>query len=428
MGCAEDCAWLRGERSWYPLDDPARKSCLPTQPVKGQVFANDWDKVKEIWTGDDGKIWRFLGKPGGQHVKHVSRNHSGAIDTIKVKHISGGYSTLRFDTVQSFKSNPMGSESSDWDFLHVDEPCPEPMFKAQARGLVDRGGFAWFTLTPLAEPWISDAFLPGGAFDGISFKVEGAMDDNIYLSKSDIADYDRTLTDDERECRRYGKPHHLTGLIYKEFQADKHVLQTVPKQWRDFSTPPKDWPHYFYIDPHPQTPHLVLFVVADPFGKRYYYHDIFEHCSIAHLAAKIREQLKDCFVVHGRIDPLAYINDPITETNMAEEFALHGVFVEKATKALEQGILRVQGELAKDPPQIYFSPNCRRTLWEIQRYHWNEQTNRPVDKDDHAMECLYRAELDEPAWVQRGRWNVEVSDIIIDRTPTLTLNDLVFST
>jgi len=34
----------------------------------------------------------------------------------------------------------MGSESSDFDFVHVDEPCPEPMYKAAARGLIDRNG------------------------------------------------------------------------------------------------------------------------------------------------------------------------------------------------------------------------------------------------------------------------------------------------
>src|SRR5438093_10739744 len=37
MGIAEDCAWVRGERPWYPVTDPARTSGLPCHPVKGQI-------------------------------------------------------------------------------------------------------------------------------------------------------------------------------------------------------------------------------------------------------------------------------------------------------------------------------------------------------------------------------------------------------
>ena len=45
MGCAEDCAWLRGERPWVAIDDPARRSGVPQHAIKGLVIVNDWDKV-----------------------------------------------------------------------------------------------------------------------------------------------------------------------------------------------------------------------------------------------------------------------------------------------------------------------------------------------------------------------------------------------
>jgi hypothetical protein len=46
-----------------------------------------------------------------------------------------------------------GSESSDWDFLHIDEPCPRDMYVANARGLIDRGGSDWFT-AKLAKAYV----------------------------------------------------------------------------------------------------------------------------------------------------------------------------------------------------------------------------------------------------------------------------------
>lgn len=421
MGCAEDCAWLRGERPWIDVNDPARRSGIPQRPVKGLVIANDWDKVKEIWTGEDGKLWRFLPKGSWK----CTRNHSGAVDVV---HYRPTGSSLRFDTVQSFKSNPLGSESSDWDFIHVDEPCPEQMFKAAARGLMDRNGSAWFTLTALREPWITDAFETDGIFAGNSFMVTGSIFDNVTLTKDAIDAYIKTLTPEEVDCRVHGLPFHKAGLIYKSFKRDKHVLTEPPVGWSSFDAPPMHWPVYFQIDPHPQTPTCILFCTVDPFGRRYYYKDIFHHASIEELSFHIREHLKGRFVVAGRADPLAFIDDPLRKMpTMAEEFARCGVYVEKAPKALAHGILKVQGELAKDPATIFFTPTAKRTLWEISRYHWDETEDKPVDADDHAMECLYRHEICEPKWLERQDNLRGVDDIIIDRMPPLTMDDLDFS-
>jgi hypothetical protein len=419
MGCAEDCAWLRGERVWLPANDPSRRLGIPQRPVKGLVVANDWDKVKEIWTGDDGKIWKFFPR---ETLAKTARNHSGAVDTLVVKSPFSGLSTLRFDTVQSFKSNPLGSESSDWDFIHVDEPCPEKMFKSAARGLVDRGGFAWFTLTSIAEPWITDAFEPGGVFYDIGYKIEGTIWDNIYLSAENIEDYKRTLDADEIECRLYGLPMHKAGLVYKQFQWDKHVLETVPKGWRSMSEPPKDWPHYYYIDPHPKVPHMVLLLVCDPRGRLFVYDDIFKRCLISELCKEMRQRLDGCHIVRGRIDPLAYIEDQVNGGCWADEFARYGFPVDKAVKDPLHGISRVQDLLVSDPQMIWFSPAAKRTLWEIQRFTWDPENNKPVDTDDHAMECLYRAVLDEPCWVERSSRFTPIDDIVID-SPRFDLDD-----
>jgi hypothetical protein len=430
MGCAEDCAWIFGERVWYPEGDPARRGGIPQHPVKLLTITTDWDKVDEIWTGEKGeggKVWKMLPRDRCK----VRRNHSGAIDTIEAD-INDRKSVWRFDTVKSFMSNPLGSESSDWDGIHVDEPCPEDMFKASARGLIDRGGSAWFTLTPLTEFWINDYFFPqdtGGKIRGGVWAITASIYDNPYLTKEAIAEFEALLTDDEKQCRLLGIPLHLAGLIYKEFQWDAHVLKELPEGWVDWITPPKNWPRYFAIDPHPQTPHCVLFATVTPGGRRIYYHDLFLHCSIWELAEKIHGVHRDCRPVWGKMDPLGFIDDPITKTNMAIELERSGVFVEKATKALEQGILRVQGELKKrskvdGQPPIGFTPSCRRALWEIQRYCWDEKENKPIDKDDHAMENLYRLELSDMLWIDRTATPAPAIGEIEITQPLLDLPDL----
>jgi len=422
-GCAETCSWLLNERVFYPEGDAARRGGIPQHPVKGLVITTDWDKVDEIWTSqrgvNPGKLWKFL--PKG-FVKSTKRNHAGAIDTVET---SNG-SLLRFDTVKSFMSNPQGSESSDWDFVQVDEPLPEDMFKATARGLLDRNGAVWFTLTPLREWWINDFFIPDRtntslARDG-SFVVEGTTFDNPYLSKAAVSSFAETLTEDEKQCRLMGIPLNLSGLVYKEFRYDKHVVVSIPVGWKSMSEPPKSWPLYLKVDPHPQTPHAVLFCAVSPFGQRFYYYDIFKHCSIENLCAEIVAKTKGYTVAEVRIDPLAYINDPISMSNMATEFIRCGVPVQKATKALEHGVMRVKQELAKDG-RIYFTPSATRTLWEIVRYMWDEKDNRPMDKDDHMMECLYRNELSEPRYFEVGAAGIAVNDMVIE-DDVLEMDDL----
>lgn len=409
MGCAEDCAWLLGERPWYPEGDPARYGGIPRKPNKGLVVTTNLEKVSEVWTGPGGKIWSLLPK---SFVKRAIKNTNGVITSIEC----ANGSLLKFYTTKQWLADPDTAESSDYDFLHIDEPCPRGLYVAVARGLVDRCGSEWFTLTPLSEPWIAEEFfLEDGGLKPNCWVITGTIYDNPTLTEEAIKEFASKLSDDERECRLNGIPLHLAGLVYKEFHWDVHVLKEPPLGWKSFEEPPEDWPVYVAIDPHPQTPHAVLFCTVSPFGKRYYFYDMFVHCGITHLVKGFPERniqgilpfLKGRRPVWTKMDPLGFVLDPEDENCMAEEAARAGLPVEKATKALAQGILLVKQELLKrdmnGQPVIYFCPTARRTLWEIRRWSWDEKENKPIDRDDHMMENLYRLEISQPRWVEQTR-------------------------
>jgi len=415
MGAAEDVAWLKGERVWIPKSDPARYIGIPQRPVKGLVITTDWDKVDEIWTsqrGDSpGKIWKFLNI---NEVKSTKRNHSGAIEQIEL--VNG--SQLRFDTVESFKKNPMGSESSDWDFIHIDEPCPEAMFKANARGLMDRGGSAWFTMTPLSEFWINDLFFPRQGQPSIfsSDKIwaaQGSTEENPYLTAEAIQDFVKLLNPEEVECRLNGIPLELSGLVYKNFSYKKHVLQELPKGWKDYNTPPTNYITYAALDPHPQTPHAVLFVAVAPTGQRFIYDELFVKAAPQDLVTLILHKLKNRFHVSVKCDPWVWQDDPITGSSLAELYFQLGLYVEKASKSKTHGILKMQGEFQKD--DIFVSPNLTRFLYEINRYCYDKE-NKPIDKDDHLMECMYRIFINDPIWFDPDSSSMPISAESITKT------------
>lgn len=407
MGAAEDVSFALGYRPWIPVGDPKRTEGIPSHPTKGLLITTDWDKSTDVFTCEEdgankGKLFRYI--PKSCYMGHT-RNHSGAIDSIKVKHVSGGISVIHLDTVKSFKQNPLGQESSSWDWIHIDEPIPEQMWKAVARGLVDRDGRAWFTCTPLTEPWIDSKFVPDlesqgkdseGFADGDFWMMTGSMDDNPHTTPEARERYLSQLTDDERECRRSGIPAAYSGIVYKEFSWTDHVLRTAPPGWSDWSTPPDSHTLRFAIDYHPRKPHAVLFIATSPLDVHYVYAEIWYSCIMDELVQEIKTVLRGReSTVPGLIDPLADTPNRVTDITALEEVLRLGLPVLPATKDPYNGILKVKHQLKQRDrtgrPTMFFNPNLKRTLFEISRgYIWDGETNKPVKKDDDMMENLYR--------------------------------------
>jgi hypothetical protein len=413
MGAAEDLAFSVGERPWYPEDDPARFIGIPKHPTKGCIVVADWDKAEEIFTNltpgkSQGKLITLMPKFAEAQYK---RGRSGTgIAEISLKSIWGGRSTIHIETVRSFMQNRMGLESSNWDWIHIDEPCPEEMWKAMARGLIDRSGSAWFTCTPLTEAWINDYFIPRSRtrdmFDDPyvnedkklkKWVVTGSSYDNPFVPKAEIENFAGELSAAEIQTRINGIPAAFSGLIYKNFKHDKHVYRNTPFGWESAQQPPKDYTIRVFIDPHPKTPHAVLYFATSPHGYTYIYQELFRPCLISELVELVQAQTEGYRVEDYIVDPLAFVENPNTGACMADEFYAHGLYVIPAPKDLAYGLIKTDqawNQYDKDGfPYIRVHENCEEFLYEIDRYIWQDKKEKPVDRDDHMMECLYRAVL-----------------------------------
>lgn len=423
--CAETVAWAMGERVWYKVpfnivdrsgtinhyhdgspNHPLVRQGIPPWPTKQLIITTDWDKVDEIWTGQrgdrPGKLWQMLpqGWVDDRPGHGIRRNHSGVIDTIEGKNGA----LIKFDTVQSFIKDPQGSESSEWDRIAGDEPFPEEMWKASARGLMDRNGQGDFTLTALKERWIYDYFYEvAGQSENPKegrYAVKATTYDNPFMTDEAIAAYEADLTDDEKQCRIHGIPLELSGLVYKQFEYSRHVLQSVPQGWRDYHLPPKNYILDYRIDVHPKVNQAVLFSATGPSQIPVLCHEIWAPLDATALADSILEYVNLCglFVNTAKCEPAAWIKDELRKVPApADMFAERGLFVSRASKDKTHGILNVQSVL-KRPNGILFSPNIRRTLFEISRYRFDDKKQTPVDQDDHMMENLYRLLIDKPFW------------------------------
>lgn len=442
-GAAETVAWMLGERPWYkvPFDvlgvdhvlgknrrviikhhhdgyaaHPLVKQGIPPWPTKQVVVCANWDKVHEIWTAQDadrpGKIWELL--PRG-FVKKAIKNHEGVIDEL----YGENGSLLKFMSVDAFKRNNQVAESSDWDRGALDEPAPRGLWKGIARGLVDRGGQGDFALTSLEEIWIYDYFVKPENLTstedklyGVPAKDEALPDakvprecftatiwDNPHLTDENIDTFELELDEDEKECRMQGVPLELSGLIYKEFKRDRHILTAPPDGWTDFHLPAKSCILHVRVDTHPVKPNAVLFSAVGPAEIPVCCNEIFRACDADTLCDLISSyiELTGCFLGSLKLDPSAWIKDPSTRvTSIAKTFMAHGLSIRPASKDLENGILITKSALKRD--RVLFTPTCRRTLWEFSRYRYDPESGKPVDENDHMMENLYRLCIDRLTW------------------------------
>jgi len=407
-GVMEDLAWALGARLWIPETDARRQLGIPRRSTKGLIIVADWDKAREIYTQmeegeSQGKIFQYLPKAA---FHDIHKSQSGEIDCVMVKSMWGGISHIYIDTVRSFLGNPMGQESSHWDWIHVDEPCPKAMWEANARGLMDNDGSAWFTCTPIAEQWINELFIPRSRLredfeDGYTMPdqskwiMTGSSYDNTTLDKAAIDRYANQLSPEVRASRISGQPKTMQGVVYSMFDRERHVYSDLPHGWKDFDEPPMEYTIRVAVDPHPKTPHAVLFAATAPTGQTFFYTEYFQHVMIDDLVDVIIHKLKGRAPHMVLCDRIAFNQDPITGATWADSFYKKGVMVVPASKELTHGIVAVQNALSRKASEtLHFCTSLAETLYEFDAYIWDpKRENKPKDANDHMMECLYRLVL-----------------------------------
>lgn len=405
-GCAEDVAFAIGERPWYGENDPARYIGIPKMPTKGLIICTDWQKAEAVFTREikgvrAGKLWKFI--PEANYVRRDT-DHGGNINRFTIKSKWGGESIISIEVVAAFKQNSQRGESEDYDWIHIDEPIPKDMYEAYGRGLMDRDGSAWFTCTPLREPWINEFFTisPRTILDPDEINIRdqdsvviiGRSDDNPHVSQTGINKYASKLSDRDKAARLFGVPPELSDLVHPWFNDD-HVYGIdgdCPRGWADMVTPPKDYTIRYHIDYHPVTPIAVLFAATAPDGTVWFFDEIFEQGSPDTIAEMILAKTKNYFVGAAWMDPSGFVENKVYKTVFADDLAEYGIITEKASKDLNRGIIMTNMYL-RQRGKLNFGNHLKQAQYEFVNYMFqppNKKPDKPVDKNDHMMEGLHR--------------------------------------
>ena len=298
-------------------------------------------------------------------------------------------------------------------FCHFDEEPPEDIYIECMARLVDTGGCAWFSMTPVeGMTWTFDRIYEPGTEqgkvenDGVLLTIlitEVDLFDNPFINDDEkrtlISLYDKS----EIEARVHGKYIRRGGLIYAAFDDRIHVIEPT--------TPSKDYLWVRSLDHGFRNPTAWLWHAVNFEGRVITFR---EHYASGLVIAEHAAIVKSIDREYGRApdyavgDPSIQNKNPVSGTSVWEEYARLGVPIMLGNNDVDAGIIRtarylkpVPDEHGNETPFWLITENCEKTIWEMKRYRWaswahkrTEQDHNPkeepVKKDDHAMDsCRY---------------------------------------
>ena len=347
-----------------------------TGPIKVRISTDKYSKFDSVI---EPKLRQFIPR---EFITGYRRSPQGYL----MKMIFKDGSVARFLTGEQ---DQMAWEGEDIDLYWGDEPVKRPNYVATQRGLIDRSGYTILTFTPLIESWMKEEIVDKA--DGKEIAVfYGSTRDNMFdiqgnpiLHEEDIARFERTLTDDEKQTRIHGKFFHLRGMVYKEF-SDAHQISDFKYEVNS--------PVICVLDPHDRQPHWLIWAMIDRVGDIYVMHESVFHGTTKQLAAHTiaTEKYFKWSMVKRLIDPNFGRKPLLTHgRSVIDELAMFGAVFTEAHDSKETGRLKVKSYLHYDMtkpidlnnrPKLYFvRERCPRTIRSMQNLQYDEW--KGVDRD-----------------------------------------------
>jgi phage terminase large subunit-like protein len=326
---------------------------------------------------------KLLGKPGefgtgmipGDSIIHVANKQGlpNAVDTIYVRHRSGGRSQL------GLKSYEQGRESWQGTAKHVIWLDEEPELAVYIEALLrtaTTGGILMLTFTPLLG--MSDvvkSFLEADeAARAVKYIVSATWEDAPHLSAQARAALIASIPPYQRDARTKGIPQLGVGAIYPLALSEVTVPRfDIPAHWR----------RMFGMDVGWKATAAVWIADDLDTGTSYLYHEYKRGQAepVVHAAAI---KAPGAWIA-GVIDPACMGSGQIDGRNLMEMYRELGLELEPAANAVESGIYAVWGALSTGRLKIF--DTCTQTLSEFAKYHRDEK-GRIVKADDHLLDSL----------------------------------------
>jgi phage terminase large subunit len=269
--------------------------------------------------------------------------------------------------------------------------------------LTDYQSPALFISTPKGFNHFYDLYVSGqgSQVDYKSWKFTSY--DNPHIAKEELDAAKKELTEDTFAQEYMADFRKYTGLVFKEFDRDIHVVEPFDI--------PNTWPLYRAIDFGSTNPTACLWITVDDDDNFFVFSEHYQTGqTIDYHAGIINSRIKRPVV--------ATFGDP-SGAQWISEFATKGIYITPANKESNQtsegwvrfGIEKVAERLRVIPghfvsairrghaePRLFIFNICPNTISEFENYRWQEKSvsqaqdlnepDKPEKANDHAMDAL----------------------------------------
>lgn len=307
---------------------------------------------------------------------------NGVIDQIKIKNVFGGLSTIGFKSCDQGREKFQGSSL---DFVWFDEEPPEDVYRECKMRVLDKKGDIFGTMTPLKGLTFvyEEIYLNSANSDEVWCEfIEWA--DNPFLDKNEIEEFSLTLPENELESRKFGRFRDDSGLVYTEFDENRHVIDPFPV--------PFEWQNNLSIDPglnNPLSCHWYcvdydgnVFVVAEHYEAK---RDIDYHAeAIKRISDEIGWRRGYDGRIYALIDSAANQKTLASVKSVTELFYERGIAVNpNVDKNLFSGIAKVKEYFKAN--KIFIFRSCVNLIRELKSYRWGDGEKTAVQRDKEKL-------------------------------------------
>lgn len=300
-----------------------------------------------------------------------------AVETVWVKHKSGGISSITFKSYEQGREAFQGTEQ---DGIWLDEECDEGIYnecliRTMPTGSF-KGGITLLTFTPLSG-WsdVVAKFLdPEECRKSHSFVIQMGWDDAPHLSEEAKSAMLAKLPPHQRDARTKGIPQLGSGAIYPigESEISSKVFEI-----------PAHWPRVYGLDVGwNRTAALWLAWNRDSDTVYAYEQHYYAHSEPGENSRAIKGRGA---WIPGVIDPASRGRSQIDGGQLLEQYQNLGLELSPAVNAVDAGIYDVWERLVSGRLKIFESLS---DFWKEFRVYRRDEKGKIVKKSDHLMDAL----------------------------------------
>lgn len=297
-----------------------------------------------------------------------------AVDTIYVKHKSGGISSI---TLKSYDQKRHSFQGSEIDVIWLDEEPPLDIYTECLIRTMTNQGMLMLTFTPLMG--MSEtvmAFLPGGQIkenaESAKYVVMATWDDAPHLGEAEKTELWNSIPPFQRDARSKGVPQLGAGAIFPVPESDFVVDDfPIPDHWLRCYGMDVGWNRTAVSWGAYDKENDCLYVYAEHYRGQ-------AEPSIHAASINARGSW-----IPGVIDPASRGRAQRDGGKLLEDYKALGLDIEVAFNGVESGLYQVWQRLSTGRMKVFKS--CSNWLFEFRLYRRDEK-GHIVKANDHLMD------------------------------------------